>query len=106
MIAYEKRLLHYATEQLQTLENMRIIGNSANKTAVISFLLGKSHPSDIGTLIDFEGIALRIGHHCAQPLMDFLQIAGTVRVSFAIYNTLEDIDKLMAGLRKVRKMLE
>ena len=105
MIAYEKRLLHYATEQLQTLENMRIIGNSANKTAVISFLLGNTHPSDVGTLIDFEGIALRTGHHCAQPLMDFLQIAGTVRASFAIYNTLEDVDSLLAGLRKVGKML-
>ena len=105
MIAYEKQLLHYALEQMQTLENLRIIGNPTKKTAVISFLLGNAHPSDVGTLIDFEGIAVRTGHHCAQPLMDFLQISGTVRISFAIYNTLEDVDSLVAGLRKVSKML-
>ena len=105
MIAHEKQLLTYALEQMQTLENMRIIGNPANRTAVISFLLGNAHPSDVGTLIDFEGIALRTGHHCAQPLMDFLQISGTVRASFAVYNTKEDVDILVNGLKKVGKML-
>jgi len=105
MIAHEKQLLTYALEQMQTFENMRIIGNPASRTAVISFLLGNAHPSDVGTLIDFEGIALRTGHHCAQPLMDFLQISGTVRASFAVYNTKEDVDMLVNGLKKVGKML-
>ena len=105
MIAHEKQLLNYALEKLQTIDNLRIIGNPQKQTAVISFLLGKAHPSDVGTLIDFEGIAIRTGHHCAQPLMDFLKIAGTVRTSFAVYNTFEDIDRLVDALRKVGKML-
>ena len=105
IIAYEKQTLNYTLEQLQTIDCLRIIGNPKKQTAVVSFLLGDAHPSDVGTLIDFEGIAVRTGHHCAQPLMDFLQIPGTVRVSFAVYNTLEDVDRLIVGLRKVGKML-
>jgi cysteine desulfurase/selenocysteine lyase len=105
MIAHEKQLLNYALEQMQTVEGMRIIGNPKEQTAVVSFLLGNAHPSDVGTLIDFEGIAVRTGHHCAQPLMDFLKIAGTVRASFAVYNSLEDVDRLVNALRKAQKML-
>ncbi|MCL2131934.1 MAG: cysteine desulfurase [Lentimicrobiaceae bacterium] len=105
MIAYEKQLLNYALEQLQTIDNLRFIGNPKKQTAVVSFLLGDAHPSDVGTLVDYMGIAVRTGHHCAQPLMDFLQIAGTVRASFAVYNTLEDVDKLAAGVRKAGGML-
>jgi cysteine desulfurase / selenocysteine lyase len=102
--AYEHQLLAYATEQFERIEGMRIIGTAADKSAVLSFLLGDIHFFDVGTLLDHLGIAVRTGHHCAQPLIQRLQIDGTVRASFAIYNTPEEVDKLVAGLRRVQSM--
>jgi cysteine desulfurase/selenocysteine lyase len=102
--AYEKELLNYATDQLLKIEGMRIIGNASDKSAVLSFLLGNIHPFDVGTLLDRLGIAVRTGHHCAQPLMDRLQIAGSVRASFALYNTEEEVDTLVKALQRVKSM--
>jgi cysteine desulfurase / selenocysteine lyase len=102
---YENGLLHYATEQLQQIGGLRIIGNARNKISVISFVIDKVHPQDLGILLDNRGIAVRTGHHCAQPLMDCYRIPGTTRASFAMYNTKEEIDALIAGLQKAVKML-
>lgn len=103
--AHENDLLHYATERLQELDKIRFVGTAKQKTGVVSFLFTDIHPYDTGTILDKLGIAVRTGHHCAQPVMDFFQIPGTVRASFALYNTLQDIDRLVAGLQKVRDML-
>ena len=105
--AYEHELLVYATEQLQGIEGLRIYGNPdlQQRTAVISFNLAGIHPYDVGTILDQLGIAVRTGHHCAQPIMDFYRIPGTVRVSFAVYNTFEEIDALIAGIKKAQLML-
>nr|WP_315123142.1 cysteine desulfurase [uncultured Capnocytophaga sp.] len=105
--AYEHELLVYATEQLQGIEGLRIYGNPdlQERTAVISFNLAGIHPYDVGTILDQLGIAVRTGHHCAQPIMDFYHIPGTVRVSFAVYNTFEEIDALIAGIKKAQLML-
>lgn len=102
---YEHELTRYATEKLNEIEGMRIIGTSENKSAVISFLVGSIHPYDIGMLLDKMGIAVRTGHHCAQPLIDSLNIPGTVRASFAFYNTKEEVDVFIQALRKVVIML-
>jgi cysteine desulfurase/selenocysteine lyase len=102
---YEDRLLQYATGKLLQIEGMQIIGTSPHKSSVISFLVGGIHPYDMGMLLDQLGIALRTGHHCAQPLMDTLGIEGTLRASFAFYNTEEEIDVLVEGIKKVAKML-
>jgi cysteine desulfurase / selenocysteine lyase len=102
---YENKLLHYATEQLRQIEGLRIIGNAKNKISVISFVIDKVHPQDLGILLDNRGIAVRTGHHCAQPLMDCYRIPGTTRASFAMYNTKEEIDALIAGLHRAVKML-
>ena len=101
---YEQGLLSYATRKLQAIEGMRIFGNAAEKGAVISFLVGNIHHYDMGMLLDRLGIAVRTGHHCAQPLMHALGIEGTVRASFSFYNTEEEIDILVAGIERVRKM--
>ena len=101
---YEHQLLKYATDELMKIEGMRIFGTSANKASVISFLVGTIHHFDMGTLLDRLGIAVRTGHHCAMPLMHTLGIEGTVRASFAFYNTKEEIDVLVAGVERVRKM--
>ena len=103
--AYEHELLMYATEKLREIEGMRIIGNAQNKSSVISFLVNDIHPYDIGMLLDKLGIAVRTGHHCAQPLIDSLGIPGTVRASFAFYNTKKEIDIFVAALKKVVAML-
>ena len=103
--AYEHELLMYATEKLREIVGMRIIGNAQNKSSVISFLVNDIHPYDIGMLLDKLGIAVRTGHHCAQPLIDSLGIPGTVRASFAFYNTKEEIDTFVAALKKVVAML-
>ena len=95
----------YATEKLREIEGMRIIGNAQNKSSVISFLVNDIHPYDIGMLLDKLGIAVRTGHHCAQPLIDSLGIPGTVRASFAFYNTKKEIDIFVAALKKVVAML-
>ena len=103
---YENKLTTYFTERLNEIENVRIFGTSKEKSAVVSFLVGEIHPYDIGMLLDKLGIAVRTGHHCAQPLIEFLEIPGTVRVSFAFYNTKKEIDVFMDALKRVVKMLE
>ena len=102
--AYEQELTRYCMEQLRTIDGMRLFGEAKNKDAVVSFLVGDIHHLDMGTLLDRLGIAVRTGHHCAQPLMDRLGISGTVRASFALYNTKEEIDTLVAGIRRVSQM--
>ena len=102
--AHETELTRYCMEQLQTIEGMKIYGPKAPHDAVVSFNVGNIHHLDIGTLLDRLGIAVRTGHHCAQPLMDRLGISGTVRASFALYNTKEEVDALVAGLRRVVQM--
>ena len=101
---YEEELLKYATQSLLSIPDMKIIGTAPHKSSVISFLVGGIHPYDMGMLLDQLGIAVRTGHHCAQPLMDSLGIEGTLRASFAFYNTKEEIDALTAGIERVRKM--
>ena len=102
--AYEHELTEYATQRLKTIPGMRIFGEAAAKGSVISFLVGDIHHFDMGTLLDRLGIAVRTGHHCAQPLMQRLDIEGTVRASFGIYNTKKEIDVLVAGIERVGKM--
>ncbi len=104
--AYENELLEYATAQLLTIEGLRIYGTSENKTSVISFNIEGIHPYDIGSILDKLGIAVRTGHHCAQPIMDFYKIPGTVRASFSFYNTKEEIDALIAGVKRAKAMLQ
>lgn len=101
---YEHQLLSYCTDQFQQIPGMRIFGNAANKSAVMSFLVGDIHHYDMGMLLDKLGIAVRTGHHCAEPLMHSLGIQGTVRASFAFYNTEQEIDTLVAGIRRVSRM--
>jgi cysteine desulfurase/selenocysteine lyase len=103
--AYEHELLVYATDKLLQIKGLRIIGNAGKKASVLSFVIEGLHPLDIGTLLDQMGIAVRTGHHCTQPLMDRFGIPGTVRASFAFYNTFEEIDRLADGINKAIKML-
>ena len=103
--AYEHELLEYATQKLSQIDGLKIYGTSKHKTAVISFNLEGIHPYDVGTILDKMGIAVRTGHHCAQPIMDFFKIPGTVRASFAFYNTISEIDVLAEGVRKAKLML-
>ncbi|MNU71994.1 Cysteine desulfurase [compost metagenome] len=102
---YERDLTEYAQEMLETFENITLIGTAKNKTSVVSFHVPGIHPFDIGTLLDKQGIAVRTGHHCTQPLMDFYQIPGTIRASFAFYNTREEIDQFIAAVEKSISML-
>ena len=102
--AHEKELTRYCMEQMRSIPGIRFFGEAPQKDAVVSFLVGDIHHLDLGTLLDRLGIAVRTGHHCAQPLMDRLGIAGTVRASFAMYNTKEEIDALVAGILRVSKM--
>lgn len=102
--AYEHELTTYAMQRLKAIEGMRIFGEADQKGSVISFLVGNIHHFDMGTLLDRLGIAVRTGHHCAQPLMQNLGIEGTVRASFGLYNTKEEVDTLVAGIERVRKM--
>ncbi len=102
--AHEQELTRYCMEQMRSIPNIRFFGEAPKKDAVVSFLVGDIHHLDLGTLLDRLGIAVRTGHHCAQPLMDRLGIAGTVRASFAMYNTKEEIDILVAGILRVAKM--
>jgi len=103
---YEHQLLEYATKELLEIEGVKIYGTSKNKTAVISFNIEGLHPYDIGTIIDKLGIAVRTGHHCAQPIMDFFKIPGTVRASFSFYNTFEEIDLFIKAVKKAKMMLQ
>ena len=102
---YEDYLLDYATKKLLEINGLKIYGESKNKTSVISFNIGDIHPYDIGSLIDNLGIAVRTGHHCAQPIMDYFKIPGTIRVSFCFYNTTDEIDSLVSALKKASTML-
>lgn len=102
--AHERELTRYALEQLQRIEGIRIMGRAQQRDAVISFLVGDIHHLDMGTLLDRLGIAVRTGHHCAEPLMRRLGIEGTVRASFALYNTKEEVDVLVDGIERIRKM--
>jgi len=103
---YEHELLEYATDKLKEIKGMKIYGEAAEKTAVISFNIEGLHPYDIGTLLDKMGIAVRTGHHCAQPVMDFFRIPGTVRASFSFYNTFKEIDLFLEALKKAKMMLQ
>ena len=105
LAAHENALLAAATEQAQAFDGLKIVGNAATKVGVLSFLLDGAHPADVGTLLDQQGVAVRTGHHCCMPLMDGLGIPGTVRASFSIYNTLEEVDSLFRALEKVRTFL-
>jgi len=101
IIAHEHELLEYATRELSAFNSLKIIGTAPDKGAIVSFTMQHAHPHDIGTILDRQGIAVRAGHHCAQPVMDRFGIPGTVRASFGIYNDKTDVDRLVAGLKKV-----
>jgi len=103
--SYEDELLQYATEQLTQIEGLRIYGDNKHKTAVISFNIDSIHPYDVGTLLDKMGIAVRTGHHCAQPIMDYYKIPGTIRASFAFYNTKDEVDTFVNGVQRAVAML-
>lgn len=101
----EKELLEYATQELLKIDGLKIIGEAANKTCVISFIVEGVHPFDLGTIVDKMGVAVRTGHHCTQPLMDFFEIPGTTRASFSFYNTIEEVDILVKALNRALGML-
>jgi len=103
--AHEADLLHYATARIREIPGVRLFGTAPEKAAVLSFLVGEAHPYDVGTLIDQLGVAVRTGHHCTQPVMDRYGIPGTVRASFAVYNTRDEIDAFIAALEKVLPLL-
>jgi len=103
--AHEEELLRYATDRIAVLQGIRLFGTAPGKAAVLSFLVGDAHPYDVGTLIDQLGIAVRTGHHCTQPVMDRYGIPGTVRASFAVYNTRDEVDRFIAALERVLPML-
>ena len=106
IIKHEKELLVYATEELQKIPQLRIIGTAAYKAGVVSFVLDDIHPHDIGTIVDQEGVAIRTGHHCAQPVMQRFKVPATARASFGLYNTKEEIDALVKALYKVREVFK
>ena len=104
LATYERDLLDYATEELAKIDGLRLIGTAPSKTAVVSFVVEGVHPHDVGTILDQEGVAVRTGHHCAQPVMARFGVPATVRASFALYNTRKDVDTLVEGLGKVREL--
>jgi len=104
LAAHEEELLRYATERLTALPGLRLIGTAKHKAGVLSFVLEGIHPHDIGTVLDYEGIAIRTGHHCAQPVMDRFSVPATARASLALYNTRQDVDALVRGIVKVQEM--
>ena len=104
VMAYESYLLEYATSAIRSVKGYNLIGTAANKVPLISFVHGKIHPHDIGTILDTEGIAIRTGHHCAMPLMDFYQVAATCRASFSFYNTTQEVDRFIETLHKVKEV--
>jgi cysteine desulfurase/selenocysteine lyase len=105
-LKHEKELLNYAQDQLNKIQNIRFYGESKQKTSVISFNIGSIHPFDIGTLLDKQGVAVRTGHHCTQPIMDFYKIPGTIRISFSIYNSKKEVDLFIIALKKAISILE
>src|SRR5699024_3916664 len=102
---YEKELMKYAMSTLSAIEGLEFIGNPTHRSGAISFNLSGAHPYDVGEILDKQGIAVRTGHHCTEPIMDFYNIPGTVRASFSFYTTQEDIDRLKAGILRAKKML-
>ncbi len=104
IVEHENKLLAYATEELSKISQIKIYGTAQKKASVVSFLIEGVHPHDVGTILDMEGIAIRAGHHCCQPVIDYYKIPATVRASFAMYNTIEDVDALVLGINKVIKM--
>jgi cysteine desulfurase/selenocysteine lyase len=102
--AHEQDLLTYMTARLSEIEDIRLIGTAADKASVQSFLLGDIHPHDLGTILDHQGIAIRTGHHCAMPVMEFFGVPGTARASLALYNDSDDIDQLIAAIEKARQV--
>jgi cysteine desulfurase/selenocysteine lyase len=102
--AWEHELLAYATDRIAEIEGVTLIGSAEHKASVLGFVMSDVHPHDIGTILDNEGIAIRAGHHCAQPVMERFGVPATARASFAFYNTLEEVDALVAGLATVKKM--
>lgn len=102
---HENQLLQYATEKLEEIPGLKIVGKAKEKVSVISFVLENIHPQDIGIILDQQGIAIRTGHHCTQPLMQRFNIPGTARASFSVYNTFDEVDALVAGIKKVQKLL-
>jgi cysteine desulfurase/selenocysteine lyase len=101
---HESRVLRYATDALASVPGLRLIGTAPGKVAALSFLMNAAHPHDIGTIVDSEGVAIRTGHHCAQPVMEHFGIAATARASLGIYNTTDDIDALVRALEKVQEL--
>jgi len=97
---HETELLDYATQEIRKIEGVQIIGNAIEKASVLSFVIEGIHPHDIGTILDKQGVAIRTGHHCTQPTMDFYGIPATARASFAIYNSRKDVDALINGVKK------
>ena len=106
IVHYEKELQEYAQNELSQIDGLRIIGEASKKTSVVSFVVDGTHPFDIGTLLDKQGIAVRTGHHCTQPLMNIFEIPGTVRASFAFYNTKEEVDTLVNAVKRSVQMLK
>ncbi|MCA9807212.1 MAG: aminotransferase class V-fold PLP-dependent enzyme, partial [Cyanobacteria bacterium HKST-UBA06] len=104
--AWEAYLLDIATRKLSTIDGLHIVGTAADKVSLISFVMDQAHPLDIGTILDTEAIAIRTGHHCAQPVMKRYNLPATARASFAFYNTVDDVDRLVAGLHKVIELFE
>jgi cysteine desulfurase/selenocysteine lyase len=104
--AHEEDLLVYATEKLKEIPGLHLVGTARHKAGVLSFTLGEIHPHDIGTILDRQGVAIRAGHHCAQPVMDRFQIPATARASFALYNTQDEIDALAKAIRKVLEVFK
>ena len=101
---HEEQLLKYMTDKLKQVEGMRLFGTARNKASVQSFLVDDIHPHDLGTILDHQGVAIRTGHHCAMPVMDFFGVPGTARASLALYNNCEDVDRLIEALQKARAL--
>jgi cysteine desulfurase/selenocysteine lyase len=102
--AHESELLAYATDAISMIPGVRVIGTAKEKTGVLSFVMDAVHPHDIGTILDQEGVAIRTGHHCAQPVMERFGVEATARASFGVYNTKQDIDALVRGIQKVKEV--
>jgi cysteine desulfurase/selenocysteine lyase len=103
---YEQKLMQHGTATLESIAGLRIIGTAKEKAGAISFVIDNIHPHDIGTMLDQQGIAIRTGHHCAQPLMEFFGVPATARASFGVYNTLEDIDALASALKHIIEVFQ
>ena len=101
---YKRQLLRYATEEISKIEGIKVIGNAKHKASVLSFVMENVHPHDIGTIMDTQGVAIRAGNHCTQPVMDFYSIPATARASFAIYNDKNDVDKLVSSVKKTMEV--